>query len=133
MSKGSQRQLVYYWFEQRGMKIANEYVSKMYLLRDAMFKNRTDGALVRLTTPIYPTENEADADKRLQEFTRILLPSLSGYLPAEPGSKMKPAMTPANGEPSIVTNMQQPFYKSFAKTLAVLRMPGAGRASIRSL
>jgi len=97
MSKGSRRQLVYYWFEQRGMKIANEYVSKMYLLRDAMFKNRTDGALVRLITPIYPTENEADADKRLQEFTRILLPSLSGYLPAEPGSKMKPAMTPANG------------------------------------
>ena len=97
MSKGSRRQLVYYWFEQRGMKIANEYVSKMYLLRDAMFKNRTDGALVRLITPIYPTENEADADKRLQEFTRLLLPSLSGYLPAEPGSKMKPAMTPANG------------------------------------
>ena len=52
------------------MKIANEYWSKLYLLRDALFANRTDGALVRLTTPVYPGEPEGDADKRLQDFTR---------------------------------------------------------------
>ena len=54
IGRGSEKQLVYYWFEERGMKIANEYWSKLYLLRDALFANRTDGALVRLTTPIYP-------------------------------------------------------------------------------
>jgi len=89
---GSERQLVYYWFEERGMKIANEWLSKLYLLRDAMFKNRTDGALVRLTTPIYPGESEADAEKRLQEFTKIVVPSLDAYLPAAPDSQIKPAM-----------------------------------------
>ena len=82
IGKGSQKQLVYYWFEERGMKIANEYWSKLYLLRDALFENRTDGALVRLTTPVYPGETEADADKRLQEFTGIVVPSLAPYLPA---------------------------------------------------
>ena len=56
IARGTDKQLVYYWFEERGMKIANEYVSKLYLLRDAMLKNRTDGALVRLTTSIYPGE-----------------------------------------------------------------------------
>ena len=69
------------------MKIANEYWSKLYLLRDALFENRTDGALVRLTTPVYPGETEADADKRLQEFTRIVVPSLAPYLPAAPPAR----------------------------------------------
>ncbi len=58
MQRGSQKELVYYWFEERGMTIANEWLSKLYLLRDAIFKNRTDGALVRLVTPLYPGELE---------------------------------------------------------------------------
>src|SRR5262245_9652933 len=98
VSKGSSKQLVYYWFEQRGAKIANEYISKLYLLRDAILTNRTDGALVRLTTLIYPTETENDADKRLQEFIQTVSPKLEGYLPPEPGTKIKPAMNQANGK-----------------------------------
>lgn len=93
--RGSDKQLVYYWFEERGMKIANEWVSKLYLLRDAMFKNRTDGALVRLTTPIYPGEEESDGDKRLQEFTGIIVPKLEGYLPSETPSVPKSAVNSA--------------------------------------
>jgi EpsI family protein len=92
IARGSNKELVYYWFEERGMKIANEYLSKLYLLRDAMFKNRTDGALVRLTTPIFPGERESDADKRLQEFTQTVVPNLVGYLPSETESKIKPAL-----------------------------------------
>lgn len=95
IGRGSEKQLVYYWFEERGMKIANEYVSKLYLLKDAMLKNRTDGALVRLTTAIYPGETESDADKRLREFTKTVVPSLTGYLPPEVSSKIKPAMNSA--------------------------------------
>jgi exosortase D (VPLPA-CTERM-specific) len=91
IARGTTKQLVYYWFDERGMKIANEYISKLYLLRDAMFRNRTDGALVRLTTSIYPGESESDADKRLQEFTKTLVPNLGGYLPSESMPKIKPA------------------------------------------
>ena len=96
ITRGSTKELVYYWFEERGMRIANEYLSKLYLLRDAMFMNRTDGALVRLTTPIFSDERESDADKRLQEFTQSIVPNLVGYLPSDGPSKIKPAINLSN-------------------------------------
>ena len=47
IQKGEYSQLVYYWFQQRGRVITNEYLVKWYLFWDALTKNRTDGALVR--------------------------------------------------------------------------------------
>ena len=91
IEKSNQKQIVYYWFEQRGRKIDNEWWSKWYLLRDAVIKNRTDGALVRLTTPVYPGEAEADADQRLRAFVRDFVPKLAGYLPPENPTKVMPA------------------------------------------
>jgi exosortase D (VPLPA-CTERM-specific) len=82
MEQDSQRQLVYYWFVQRGRTVANEYWSKWYLLVDAIFSNRTDGALIRLVTPMYTDESEQSADLRLQGFIRDLHPNLNVYLPA---------------------------------------------------
>ncbi len=82
IERGGAKQLVYYWFVQRGRNVANEFLSKWYLFADAIIKNRTDGALVRVTTPFYPSESERDADVRLQAFVRKLVPRLRGYLPA---------------------------------------------------
>ena len=56
IQKGEVKELVYYWFDERGRKIANEYWAKFYLLADAIVKNRTDGALVRLTTQVAPAK-----------------------------------------------------------------------------
>jgi exosortase D (VPLPA-CTERM-specific) len=84
IARESDRQVVYYWFEQRGRRVANEYVSKWHLLKDAIYLNRTDGALVRLTTPLYPGEDLSDADKRLQNFASELLPNLTKFLPRSP-------------------------------------------------
>lgn len=83
IERSGSRQLVYYWYEERGRSIASEYWSKWYLLSDAATKNRSDGALVRLITPISPGELERDADNRLQVFIQDLRPSLRGYLPSE--------------------------------------------------
>ena len=44
---GDDRQLVYYWFAQRGRMLTNEYVVKWYIFWDALTRNRTDGALVQ--------------------------------------------------------------------------------------
>ena len=93
IARGKAKQLVYYWFDERGMTIANEYWSKLYLLRDAIFRNRTDGALVRLTTPLYPGEAESDADKRLQEFTQVVVPNLAGYLPSGSVKPINPVVS----------------------------------------
>jgi exosortase D (VPLPA-CTERM-specific) len=84
---GTSRQVVYYWYEERGMMIANEWLSKLYLLRDAIFENRTDGALVRLISPVYPGESEADADARLHKFAMAALPRLKEFLPAATASR----------------------------------------------
>ena len=89
--KNSQAQIVYYWFEQRGRKIENEWFSKFYLIADALRLNRTDGALVRLTTTVYPGESEADADKRLMSFVRVVLPTLTAYLPKQADQIVRPA------------------------------------------
>src|SRR5262249_38430578 len=68
IARDNNKQLVYYWFVQRGRNVANEYWSKWYLFVDAVVKNRTDGALVRLVTPLYASESEDAADGRLQSF-----------------------------------------------------------------
>ena len=81
INKGNQRQVVYYWFEQRGRHVASEYYMKWYLLLDSINRNRTDGALVRLTTYLRPTESESAADARIQGFLQDSLPLLDSYVP----------------------------------------------------
>jgi exosortase D (VPLPA-CTERM-specific) len=78
---GADRQLVYYWFQERGRNITSEYLVKWYLFEDALLRNRTDGALVRLITPVPENEPISVADARLSQFTGSVLPTLSGYLP----------------------------------------------------
>jgi exosortase D (VPLPA-CTERM-specific) len=87
ISNGRSTQVVYYWYEERGKKIASEWLSKLYLLRDAIFANRTDGALVRVIAPVYPGEAEADADARLHRFVTAMMPRLGGFLPSAIASK----------------------------------------------
>ncbi|WP_027157032.1 VPLPA-CTERM-specific exosortase XrtD [Methylobacter luteus] len=81
IKKGDMTQLVYYWFQQRGRKLANEYLMKWYLFKDALLLNRTDGALVRLTTMVNPGESLDLADQRLQVFAQEVLPVLPQYIP----------------------------------------------------
>lgn len=83
IQKGESRQLVYFWFQQRGRMITNEYMVKWYLFYDAIAMNRTDGALIRLVTPVDKVEDVAVADQRLQVFLKDLLPELPAYLPGK--------------------------------------------------
>ncbi len=78
---GDAKQVVYYWFQQRNRNLTNEYIVKWYIFWDAMTKNRTDGALIRLTTPIGKDESVEDGDKRLAEFTRTFHPLMGEYIP----------------------------------------------------
>lgn len=79
--RGEHRQLVYYWFDQRGRRLTDELQVKWYLLRDALVRHRSDGALVRLVTPLAPNEAEDSADRRLQEFLARVEPQLAAYVP----------------------------------------------------
>ncbi|MBN2809636.1 MAG: VPLPA-CTERM-specific exosortase XrtD [Deltaproteobacteria bacterium] len=81
MLKNGRRQLVYYWFPQRGRNLTNAYQLKLYVFWDALTKQRTDGALVRLITPVGEFEKVEDADHRLQAFMGKALPLLDQFLP----------------------------------------------------
>jgi exosortase D (VPLPA-CTERM-specific) len=78
---GNQRQLVYYWFQQRGRVITNEFAVKWYLFWDALMRHRTDGALVRLIVPLPPAFSEVDADRRLTDLASQIAPTLTRYVP----------------------------------------------------
>lgn len=80
VKKGENAQLVYYWFQQRGRAITSEYLVKWYLFWDALTRNRTDGALVRLTTNVQPGELD-EADKRLTSFAQAFSNDLNNYIP----------------------------------------------------
>jgi exosortase D (VPLPA-CTERM-specific) len=81
IQQGAARMLVYYWFQERGRDLTNEYLVKWYLFADALLRNRSDGALVRLTTPVPEFEPVSAADARLAQFSATALPTLQRYLP----------------------------------------------------
>jgi exosortase D (VPLPA-CTERM-specific) len=82
IAKGTDKQLVYYWFDQRGRQMTSEYHVKLMLFWDALTRNRTDGALVRLVTPVPPGEDLAAAERRLNDFLGAAYPPLQPYLPS---------------------------------------------------
>ena len=76
---GNQRELVYYWFQQRGRVITNEFAVKWFIFWDALTKHRTDGAMVRLIMPLAAGSSEADAD--LTELASRVVRELPRFVP----------------------------------------------------
>ncbi len=82
IAKADSKQLVYYWYRHRGVDIANEYLLKLSTLVGSFKHNRTDGALLRLTTPIYPDESAETADSRLSKFKETIEAQITDYVPS---------------------------------------------------
>ncbi len=78
---GEQKELVYYWYQERGRAMTNENVVKWYLFWDSLKRNRTDGALVRIVAPMPRNAAEADVDADMQRFAANVEPQLSHYIP----------------------------------------------------
>jgi EpsI family protein len=81
IQKGLEKQWMLYWYQDRGRIITNEYWAKGYLMWDAITKNRTDGAFVRVTLP-FTEKNENDILSEGKIFTEAIYPLLKGYLPS---------------------------------------------------
>jgi len=79
VEKGPARYLVLYWYQAHGRVVASEYSGKLWLVLDAVTRNRTDGALVRVLTPTQDDENQARA--RAMQFVQALYPRLSRFIP----------------------------------------------------
>ena len=81
MIKGDVKQLVYFWFPQRGRILTSLYQVKLYSFWDALIKKRTDGALVRVITPLTSDESVEKAEERLIDFVKLLNPQLEQFIP----------------------------------------------------
>jgi len=81
IQKGLDKQLVLYWYQDRGRIITSEYWAKVYMVWDAIRRNRTDGAFVRITVP-FTGEGEERAIMQGRAFAEIIFPLLSEYLPS---------------------------------------------------
>ena len=83
IQRGLSRQLVYYWFDQGGRRMASDYVAKFYLTIDAIGTGRTDGALVRFITPLMPGEAVETAEARLEAMIGQAMPALPRFIATE--------------------------------------------------
>jgi len=81
IANGDNRQFVIYWYQAHGRSVANEYMAKIYMVADAMRLDRTDGALVRVTTTIFSSEGTDGARHRAEGFVIQLAPMLSRFIP----------------------------------------------------
>lgn len=81
VSKSGDRELVLYWFQAHGRAVASEYWAKYYLVSDSIRMNRSDGALVRLMTPMLDGESPDAAQARMMQLGSQFLPLLDNYIP----------------------------------------------------
>jgi EpsI family protein len=81
ISRQDARQIVLYWFWAHNRGVASEYWNKYYLVADSIKMNRSDGALIRITSPIQPGETVEAAQQRISPFVNSVLPLLDDYIP----------------------------------------------------
>ena len=80
VEKGLAKQVVFYWYHDRGRVVASEYWAKVFLIWDAISKNRTDGALVRISIPVTTTIEEAS--QQGLAFLRASWAHLQAHMPS---------------------------------------------------
>jgi EpsI family protein len=80
IAKGEARQLVYYWYQERGRVIADDSKKLVALFWDRARKSRTDGALIRFTLPVVRGD-EAQADEAFRSLAAQIVPLLPAYVP----------------------------------------------------
>ena len=81
ISHADAKRLVFYWFLQRGRVITNEYLVKWYVFWDALTRNRTDGALIRLVVSVPEGKGSEQAEAALRSFAAAIVPELPSFIP----------------------------------------------------
>ncbi|HTA43483.1 MAG TPA: EpsI family protein [Bryobacteraceae bacterium] len=80
VSKGEAQSVVYYWYQQQGRVIADEFTAKFYLVSDSIRRHRSDAALVRVVVPTAPNAVQR-AEKVGADFIGTVYPVVKTFLP----------------------------------------------------
>jgi EpsI family protein len=78
---GQHRVLVLYWFQVGEKTFGGEFEKRLIQIRNAIFLGRSDGAVVRLATPLTNSDTLDEAKNRLAAFAAEFHPRLRGVLP----------------------------------------------------
>ena len=81
IGNAGEKQVVLYWYLAHGRSVASDYKAKAYMMLDAVRWNRTDGALVRIVTPVGPNEALESAQQRAMHFANQVTPLLPRFIP----------------------------------------------------
>jgi len=79
IQKEGNMQIVLYWYRSQGTDVAGEVQAKVEMVRNALVRNRTDGALIRVSSPVYGSVSETT--EGLIRYVQVLYPILAEYLP----------------------------------------------------
>jgi len=79
VQNGDNKQLLIYWYQGRGRKIASEYWGKIYTVIDSVRLRRSDGSMVRVMMPIGASE-EATL-KAAVDLAAQIAPALPDFVP----------------------------------------------------
>ena len=80
ITNGADQQMVMYWYQNRGRIIASEYWEKFWLIKDALFMGRRDGAFIRVMS-YAKDERMATTEQRMRTFSEMALLELDRFLP----------------------------------------------------
>lgn len=80
VQKDEMQQDVIYWYQANQRIFASEYWGKIYLVEDALTKNRTDGAIIRLTS-FRSGKNDSQNFETMRQFAQQLSAALPQVLP----------------------------------------------------
>jgi EpsI family protein len=81
IAKGEERELVLYWYWAHDRALADEYAAKFYLVADSIRMHRSDGSLIRLSTPLARGEDIESAQNFLLSFAGNIVPLMNTYVP----------------------------------------------------
>jgi EpsI family protein len=79
LQKDRAQQLVFYWYGAQGRPIASEMAARIEMVKSALSRNRTDGALIRVSSPVYGSV--AGTSELLLRYIQAMYPVLHEYLP----------------------------------------------------
>ena len=79
IQKDRDQQVVLYWYQSQGQVIAGEVPAKIAMVKSALAHNRTDGAIVRVMSPVSGSAREVS--ERLIAYVQAMYPVLEDYLP----------------------------------------------------
>ena len=79
IQKDQDQQVVFYWYQSQGKAIAGEVTARAEMIKNSIVRHRTDGALVRVSSPV--SDGVQETSDRLVRYIQAVYPILAEYLP----------------------------------------------------